>query len=76
MGSILEFYDPNDALVPNEVISYLMALFQLMVILLKAASGRPSTMSSKLSHTKGKEMNNSGQISGGLFYAGRKPAGL
>ena len=47
MGSAFEFYGPNDALVPREVISYLVALFQLMDILLKAASGRPSKISSK-----------------------------
>lgn len=34
-------------LVPREVISYLVALLQFMDILLKAASGRPSKMSSK-----------------------------
>ena len=47
MGSAFEFYGPNDALVPREVISYLVALFQLMDILLKAASSRPSKITSK-----------------------------
>lgn len=47
MGSAFEFYGPNDSLVLREVISYLVALFQLMDILLKAASSRPSKITNK-----------------------------
>lgn len=42
-----EFYGPNDSLVLREVIFSSVALFQLMDILLKAASSRPSKITNK-----------------------------
>lgn len=47
MSLAFELCGPDYALVPREVISYLVALLQFMDILLKAASGGLSKMSSK-----------------------------